>query len=113
MSKRSKKNLVVALAALTSGTIGAAAIASHVAIYDKMFPRYDRPDYSLGQRKRLSRACRRADEQRAVSDVYGILLIGGKSHRSVPPLVFNCHRAGALYRAEFAGLLRGCSCGVA
>ena len=47
MNKRNKKNLVVALAALTSGTIGAAAIASHVAIYDKMFPRYDRPDYSL------------------------------------------------------------------
>ena len=47
MNKRNKKNLVVALAALTSGTIGAAAIASHVAIYDKMFPRYERPDYSL------------------------------------------------------------------
>ena len=47
MSKRSKKNLVVALAALTSGTIGAAAVATQVAVYDKLFPRYERPDYSL------------------------------------------------------------------
>ena len=47
MSKKAKKNVVVALAALTTGTLGAAAVASHVAMYDKMFPRYDRPDYSI------------------------------------------------------------------
>ena len=43
---KKKKNTILALAA-ASGSLSAAVIASHVAIYDQIFVRYERPDYSV------------------------------------------------------------------
>ena len=45
MNKK-KKNTILALAA-ASGSLSAAVVASHVAVYDKIFERYERPDYSI------------------------------------------------------------------
>lgn len=41
---KKKKNILIALAA--TGGLSGAVIASHVAIYDKAFSRYERPDYA-------------------------------------------------------------------
>ena len=46
MEKKTKKALVAALGVATGG-VGAVTIAAHMAVYDKAFSRYDRPDYSL------------------------------------------------------------------
>ena len=43
---KKKKGILLALASATGG-LSAAVIASHVAIYDKAFSRYERPDYSI------------------------------------------------------------------
>ena len=43
---KKKKNVILALAAAAGG-LSATVIASQVAIYDKVFPRYERADYSI------------------------------------------------------------------
>ena len=42
---KKKKNTILAIAAATGG-LSAAMIAAHVAAYDKIFERYNRPDYT-------------------------------------------------------------------
>lgn len=41
------KNIMLTAAGAGLGGLSAAVVASHVAIYDKIFVRYERPDYSL------------------------------------------------------------------
>lgn len=43
---KKKKNMILALAA-ASGSLSATVIASHVAVYDKVFSRFERPNYDL------------------------------------------------------------------
>lgn len=43
---KKKKNTILALAA-ASGSLSATIVASHIAVYDKVFSRYERPNYAL------------------------------------------------------------------
>lgn len=43
---KKKKNAILAIAAATGG-LSAAVVAAHVAAYDKIFERYERPDYNV------------------------------------------------------------------
>lgn len=46
MDEKKKKKIFTALGIATGG-LSVLTIAAYVAIYDKMFPRYERPDYSI------------------------------------------------------------------
>lgn len=46
MDAKTKKNIVKAIGIATGG-ISAVAIAAHISVYDKVFERYERPDYTL------------------------------------------------------------------
>ena len=51
MAKSNKKGIIAMIVGASMGSLTTFAVSSQMAIYDKMFPRFDRPDYSITPNK--------------------------------------------------------------
>ncbi len=93
MKSKDKKSLIALIVGASMGSLTTIAVTSQVAFYDKMFPRYDRPDYSINPDKINYELYKNIISRTTVRYKVGEIHLQGYYYESLNPkgIVILCH----------------------